>query len=115
MVIEITLLIMENHGIVILNFCGNPVLRKQPIQYPVCALRACPLIRLNMVFVCFGVLFCDCAVFVHVVYVFVFCCFISTSLLGRTLRLKQCLMFQLATLFCSNILFWLLKYLGVLG
>ena len=42
-----------------------------------------------MVFVCFGVLFCDCAVFVHVVYVFVFCCFISPSLLGRTLRLNN--------------------------
>ena len=24
LVMEITLLIMENHGIVILNFCGNP-------------------------------------------------------------------------------------------
>ena len=24
-VMEITLLIMENHGIVVLNFCGNPV------------------------------------------------------------------------------------------
>ena len=24
MVMEITLLIMENHGIVFLNFCGNP-------------------------------------------------------------------------------------------
>ena len=26
-VMEITLLIMENHGIVFLNFCGNPVLK----------------------------------------------------------------------------------------
>ena len=26
-VMEITLLIMENHGIVFLNFCGNPAFR----------------------------------------------------------------------------------------
>ena len=28
-VMEITLLIMENHGIVFLNFCGNPVIEYQ--------------------------------------------------------------------------------------
>ena len=33
-VMEITLLIMKNHGIVFLNFCGNPAKRKVIIVLP---------------------------------------------------------------------------------
>ena len=32
-IMEITLLIMENHGIVFLNFCGNPGIFRTNNQY----------------------------------------------------------------------------------